>query len=50
MFTKRWRRWRDAPLADTVIYKLRRRARLGMNDPDDIDARIERIRRTGWMN
>src|SRR2546429_4089991 len=31
-FTKRWRKWRDAPLADVVIYKLRRRARLGMQD------------------
>ena len=48
--TKRWRKWRDAPLADTVIYKLRRRARLGMDDPADIDARIERVRRTGQKN
>lgn len=48
--TKRWRKWRDAPLADTVIDKLRRRARLGMDDPADVDARIERIRRAGERN
>lgn len=29
-FTKRWRKWRDAPLADVVAYKLRRRTELGM--------------------
>ncbi|KAA2252425.1 hypothetical protein F0L68_35890 [Solihabitans fulvus] len=40
-----WRKWRDAPLADVVAYKLRRRANLGMNDPADAETRIERIRR-----
>lgn len=44
--TKRWRKWRDAPLADIVSYQLRRRAELGMDDQADVDARIERIRRT----
>jgi hypothetical protein len=43
--TKRWRKWRDAPLAEIVEYKLRRRARTGMADPAVIEARIERIRR-----
>ncbi|SDZ20663.1 hypothetical protein SAMN05421504_110271 [Amycolatopsis xylanica] len=43
--TKGWRKWRDAPLADTVISKLQRRAKLGMDDPADVDARVERIRR-----
>jgi hypothetical protein len=43
--TKRWRKWRDAPLADIVVYKLRRRANLGMDDPADVEARIDRIRR-----
>ncbi|HJP76913.1 MAG TPA: hypothetical protein VJ914_21775 [Pseudonocardiaceae bacterium] len=44
--TKRWRKWRDAPLADIVSYQLRRRAELGMDDPVEVEARIERIRRT----
>ena len=44
-FTKRWRKWRDAPLADVVIYKLRRRARLGMQDVQVAEERITRIRR-----
>ncbi|MFE6612443.1 hypothetical protein [Amycolatopsis sp. NPDC057786] len=48
--TKRWRKWRDAPLADTVVYQLQRRARLGMDDPADVDARIERVRRTARKN
>ncbi|MEV4513229.1 hypothetical protein AB0K00_30170 [Dactylosporangium sp. NPDC049525] len=43
--TKRWRKWRDAPLAETVEYKLRRRARTGMVDPAVVEARIERIHR-----
>ncbi len=43
--TKRWRKWRDAPLAEVVEYKLRRRARTGMEDPAVVEARIERIRR-----
>ena len=37
--------WRDAPLADIVENRLRRRARLGMDDPAIVQARIERIRR-----
>jgi hypothetical protein len=44
--TKRWRKWPDTPLANTVVYKLRRRATLGMADPAEIDARIERVHRT----
>jgi hypothetical protein len=43
--TKRWRKWRDAPLAEIVEHKLRRRARTGMEDPAVVEARIERIRR-----
>jgi hypothetical protein len=43
--TKRWRKWRDAPLAESVAYKLRRRAGLGMADPAVVEARIDRIRR-----
>jgi hypothetical protein len=42
--TRRWRKWRDAPLAEIVADKLRRRGRLGMDDPAAVDARIERIR------
>jgi hypothetical protein len=44
-FTKRWRKWRDAPLADIVAYKLRRRAHLGMQDGDAVEERITRIHR-----
>jgi hypothetical protein len=44
-FTKRWRKWRDAPLAAFLTYKLRRRARAGMEDPTAVDECIERIRR-----
>jgi hypothetical protein len=43
--TKRWRKWPDAPLRDTVIYKLRRRAQRGMLSPADIEARVACIRR-----
>ncbi len=43
--TKRWRKWRDAPLAEIVAYKLRRRAQTGMEDPAAVEVRIERIRR-----
>jgi hypothetical protein len=43
-FTKRWRKWRDAPLADIVAYKLRWRAHLGMQDGDAVE-RITRIHR-----
>jgi hypothetical protein len=43
--TKRWRKWRDAPLADVVVYKLRRRVRLGMAEPDATEDRVDRIRR-----
>ena len=43
--TKKWRKWRDAPLAEIVAYKLRRRARTGMADPAVVEATIERIRR-----
>jgi hypothetical protein len=43
--TKRWRKWRDAPLGDMVEGRLRRRARLGMANPTTVEARIGRIRR-----
>lgn len=43
--TKRWRKYRDAPLADIIENRLRRRVRLGMDDPAMAEARIERIRR-----
>jgi hypothetical protein len=43
--TKRWRKRRDAPLAEFVAYKLQRRARAGMADPAVVEAKIERIRR-----
>jgi hypothetical protein len=44
-FTVRWRKWRDAPLAEVVENRLRRRARLGVDDPAGVEARIDRIRR-----
>jgi hypothetical protein len=43
--TKRWRKDRDAPLADIVEHRLRRRVRLGMDDPGTAEARIARIRK-----
>ncbi len=43
--TKRWRKYRDAPLAEIVENRLRRRVQLGINDPGTAEARIERIRR-----
>lgn len=42
--TKRWRKRRDTPLAEVVEHKLRRRGRLGMDNPGSVHARIERIR------
>lgn len=47
--TKRWRKWRDAPLGEIVEGRLRRRVRLGMDHPVTASARIDRIRsrRTG---
>ena len=42
--TKRWCKYRDAPLADIVENRLRRRIRLGMEDPSTAEARIERVR------
>lgn len=44
-YTTRWRKWRDAPLADIVSYKLRRRAELGIDTPDAVAARLARISR-----
>ncbi|MEW2500323.1 hypothetical protein ACQPXB_02070 [Amycolatopsis sp. CA-161197] len=44
-FTKRWRKFRDAPLADDVVYRLARRARKGMTTPEAAEERIERVRR-----
>lgn len=43
--TKRWRKWRDTPLAESVARKLRRRAEAGMEGQAAVKARIERIRR-----
>ncbi|GAA1719855.1 hypothetical protein [Fodinicola feengrottensis] len=43
-FTKRWRKWPDAPLGDMVILQLRRRAARGMVNAADSQACIERIR------
>jgi hypothetical protein len=43
--TKRWRKLPDAPLADVVEGRLRRRARLGIDDPTTVEARVDRIRR-----
>jgi hypothetical protein len=43
--TKRWRKWPDAPLAEIVADKLRRRVETGMQDPASAEARIERILR-----
>jgi hypothetical protein len=42
--TKRWRKYRDAPLADIVENRLRRRVRLGMQELRTTEARIERVR------
>ncbi|MFD0579537.1 hypothetical protein [Dactylosporangium darangshiense] len=42
--TKRWRKFRDAPLAEVVEYRLRRRVRLGIDEPAAAQARIQRIR------
>ena len=44
-YTVGWRKWRDAPLADIVENRLRRRERTGMDDPAVVQARIDRIRR-----
>lgn len=43
--TKRWRKYRDAPLVDIVENRLRRRVRLGIDDPGTTGARIDRLRR-----
>jgi hypothetical protein len=43
--TRRWRKLRDAPLAEIVAHKLRRRAQTGMQEAAAVDVRIERIRR-----
>jgi hypothetical protein len=43
--TKRWRKWRDAPLGQIVEGKLRRRARLGIDDAATVEARVERLHR-----
>lgn len=42
----RWRKVADMPLAETVIHRLQRRARLGMIDPASAAAAIHRVRRT----
>jgi hypothetical protein len=43
--TKRWRKWRDAPLGAIVENRLRRRTTLGMDDPAATEERIDRVRR-----
>jgi hypothetical protein len=43
--TKRWRKLLDAPLAEVIESKLRRRAASGMADTATVEARIGRIRR-----
>ena len=43
-FTKRWRKWPDARLADLLLQKLQRRAEAGMVDHAAVDARVQRIR------
>ncbi|HEY0696682.1 MAG TPA: hypothetical protein VGD43_02605 [Micromonospora sp.] len=43
--TKRWRKRRDSRLADAVAYKLTRRARLGIDDPASVEARVDRVYR-----
>jgi hypothetical protein len=43
--TKGWRKLRDVPLAEIVVFKLRRRATTGMADPAAVEASIERIQR-----
>jgi hypothetical protein len=42
---KGWRKGPDAPLAEVVARKLRRRARAGMTDPAAAEERVERIHR-----
>jgi hypothetical protein len=44
---RRRRKYPDAPLGDFVEGRLRRRVRLGMDDPATAEARIERIRQRG---
>ena len=44
-YTVGWCKWRDAPLADFVENRLRRRERARMADPSVVQARIDRIRR-----
>lgn len=46
-FTKRWRKYPDAPLAQVVTFTLRRRARLGMSDLQATEVRVDRVSRTG---
>ncbi|MEV0065723.1 MULTISPECIES: hypothetical protein [unclassified Amycolatopsis] len=43
--SKRWRKYRDAPLADHIVCRLARRARKGMTTPEAAEERIERVRR-----
>jgi hypothetical protein len=38
-----WRKYRDAPLGETVVRKLRRRAEQGFADMERVNALIERI-------
>lgn len=44
-FTKRWRKWRDAPLGEIVQNRLQRRARLGIDNPTTVEERVQRIQR-----
>lgn len=46
--TKRWRKWRDAPLGEIVTRKLGHRVEKGMANPVSTERRLARIReRTG---
>ncbi|MEV0381937.1 hypothetical protein [Nonomuraea sp. NPDC050643] len=41
---KSWRKWRDAPLGESVQYRLERRMRLGIEGAAQGAARIRRVR------
>ncbi|MEU4541844.1 hypothetical protein [Nonomuraea dietziae] len=42
---KTWKKWRDATLGATVQDRLRRRARLGIDDHERNAERVQRVRR-----
>src|SRR5689334_12163571 len=41
----RWRKVPDVPLAEVVEARLRRRVRMGIDDPGNAEAKIEKVRR-----